>query len=307
LEVTFALWRNFASHHKRDVPFLEGDMGNLKIAVMLNSLRMDTPEQGFEKIAEMGVTGVHLSVGGGPFAPENLDKQARRDLLKYLDGLGLEISAVSAWGGGVHLEEDDCDEALAQAKDVLELSADLECAIWQGHVGIMPEDENDPRWKNHVRHHEVIAKHGEATGACLAIETGPEPPYVLKRLIETVDSDAIRINWDPANLILWPARYAQELGEEYDKDKWMKLFQPVEGINLVGEYVVHTHAKDALVHDDGQRQEVAFGTGWVEWDRYIRLLADKGFDGYHAIEREVGENPVADIQTAVDFLKGFEV
>ena len=282
-------------------------MGKLKIAVMLNSLRMDTPEQGFEKIAEMGVTGVHLSVGGGAFAPENLDKQARRDLLKYLDGLGLEISAVSAWGGNVHLEEDDCAEALAQAKDVLELSADLECAIWQGHVGIMPEDENDPGWKNHVRHHEVIAKHGEATGACLAIETGPEPPYVLKRLIETVGSDAIRINWDPANLILWPARYAQELGEEYDKDKWIELFQPVEGINMIGEYVVHTHAKDALVHDDGQRQEVAFGTGWVDWDRYIRLLADKGFDGYHAIEREVGENPVADIQTAVDFLKGFEV
>ncbi len=282
-------------------------MGNLKIAVMLNSLRMETPEQGFEKIAEMGVTGVHLSVGGGPFAPENLDKQARRDLLKYLDGLGLEISAVSAWGGNVHLEEDDCAEALAQARDVLELSADLECAIWQGHVGIMPEDENDPRWHNHVKHHRVIAEHGKATGACLAIETGPEPPYVLKRLIETVGSDAIRINWDPANLMLGPARYAQELGEEYDKDKWMELFQPVEGINLVGEYVVHTHAKDALVHEDGQRQEVAFGTGWVEWDRYIRLLADKGFDGYHAIEREVGENPVADIQTAVDFLKGFEV
>jgi len=282
-------------------------MGNLKIAVMLNSLRMETPEQGFEKIAEMGVTGVHLSVGGGPFAPENLDKQARRELLKYLDGLGLEISAVSAWGGNVHLEEDDCAEALAQARDVLELSADLECAIWQGHVGIMPEDENDPRWHNHVRHHKVIAEHGEATGACLAIETGPEPPYVLKRLIETVDSDVIRINWDPANLILWPARYAEELGEEYDKDKWMELYQPVEGINMLGEYVVHTHAKDALVHEDGKRQEVAFGTGWVEWDRYIRLLADKGFDGYHAIEREVGENPVADIQAAVDFLQGFEV
>ncbi|MGC9320348.1 MAG: sugar phosphate isomerase/epimerase family protein [Armatimonadota bacterium] len=282
-------------------------MADLNIAVMLNSLRME-PYEGFEKIAEMGVTGVHLSVGGGPFAPDNMSKQDRRELLRHLDSLGLEISAVSAWGGNVHLEEDDCSEALEQARKVLELAADLECGIWQGHVGIMPEDVNDPRWANHVRHHEQIAKYGEAAGACLAIETGPEPPYVLKRLIETVGSDAIRINWDPANLILWPARYAREAGEEYDRQKWMDLYQPVEGLNVVGEYVVHVHAKDALVHEDGRREEVPFGEGWVDWDRFITILCDDyGFDGYFAIEREVGENPVDDIQTAVDFLKNFEV
>ncbi|MCD6361701.1 MAG: sugar phosphate isomerase/epimerase [Armatimonadetes bacterium] len=282
-------------------------MAKLKIAVMLNSLRMETPEQGFEKIAEMGVPGVHLSVGSGPFHPDNLDKQARKALLKQLDSFGLEVSALSAWGGGVHLEEDDCTEALEEARKVLELAADLECGIWQGHVGIMPEDESDPGWQNHVRHHEIIAKYGEQVGACLAIETGPEPPYVLKRLIETVGSDAIRLNWDPANLILWPARYAQEAGEKYDKQKWMDLYQPVEGLEMCGQWVVHVHAKDALVHEDGQRQEVPFGTGWVDWERLIELLYSKGFDGYFAIEREVGENPVADIQTAVDFLKEFEI
>jgi|LSQX01.3.fsa_nt_gb sugar phosphate isomerase/epimerase len=282
-------------------------MADLKIAVMLSSLRME-PYEGLEKIAEMGVTGVHLGVGGGQFAPENMSKQDRKDLLKHLDSLGLEISAVSAWGGGVHLEDDDCTEALAQAERVLELAADLECGIWQGHVGIMPEDVNDPGWANHVRHHEEIAKMGERIGACLAIETGPEPPYVLKRLIETVGSDVIRINWDPANLILWPARYAKDAGEEYDKQKWMDLFQPVEGLDMVGQWVVHVHAKDALVHDNGERQEVAFGTGWVDWDAFIsKLHDDHGYDGYFAIEREVGENPVADIQTAVDFLKSFKV
>ncbi|MFP4250407.1 MAG: sugar phosphate isomerase/epimerase family protein [Armatimonadota bacterium] len=282
-------------------------MADLKIAVMLNSLRMDDPYDGFDKIAEMGVTGVHLSVGGGPFSPDNMSKQDRKDLLKHLDSLGLEISAVSAWGGNVHLEEDDCSEAIAQARDVLELAADLECGIWQGHVGIMPEDVNDPGWANHVRHHEQIAEHAEAVGAVLAIETGPEPPYVLKRLIETVGSDTIRINWDPANLILWPARYAKEAGEEYDREKWFDLYQPVEGLDMVGEYVVHVHAKDALVHEDGQRQEVAFGEGWVDWDAFIgKLCDDHDYDGYFAIEREVGENPVDDIQTAVDFLKNFD-
>ncbi len=282
-------------------------MADLNIAVMLNSLRME-PYEGLEKIAEMGVTGVHLSVGGGPFAPDNMSKQDRKDLLKHLDSLGLEISALSAWGGAVHLEEDDCAEHIEQARKILELAADLECGIWQAHVGIMPDDINDPAWANHVRHHEQIAEHGERVGACLAIETGPEPPHVLKRLIETVGSEAIRINWDPANLILWPARYAQDADEQYDREKWMSLYQPVEGLNICGEYVVHVHAKDALVHEDGQREEVPFGAGWVDWDRFITILCDDyGFDGYFAIEREVGENPVHDIQTAVDFLKGFHI
>lgn len=281
-------------------------MADLNIAVMLSSLRME-PYEGLEKIVEMGVTGVHLSVGGGIFSPEELDKQGRKDLLKHLDSLGLEVSAVSAWGGNVHLEEDDCAEHIEDARRILELAADLECGIWQAHVGIMPEDESDPAWQNHLRHHEQIAEHGEKVGACLAIETGPEPPYVLKRLIETIGSPTIRINWDPANLILWPARFAKDLGEEYDREKWFDTFQPVEGIELVGEYVVHVHAKDALVHEDGQREEVPFGTGWVEWERFVGLLAEKGYDGYFAIEREVGEDPVADIQTAVDFLKTLQI
>jgi len=271
---------------------------------MLSSLRMNTPEEGFAKIAEMGVPGVHLSTGaGGRFSPENLDAQARSDLVNYLESLGLEVSATSAWGGAVHLNEEGVEEHLEDGKRQLELAADLGCGIWQSHIGIMPEDEADPGWQNMVRNCSVLAEHGEKVGACLAIETGPEPPYVLKRLIETIGSPAIRINWDPANLILWPARFAKDLGEEYDRDKWFELFQPVEGIELVGEYVVHVHAKDALVHEDGQREEVPFGTGWVEWERFVSLLGDKGYDGYFAIEREVGENPVADIQTAVDFLR----
>ena len=66
---------------------------------------------------------------------------------------------------------------------------------------------------------------------------------------------------------------------------------------------MHTHAKDALVHPDGKRQEVPLGTGWVDWPRYVGYLREAGFDGYFAIERETGEDPVGDIQAAVDFLR----
>ncbi|NOZ21974.1 MAG: sugar phosphate isomerase/epimerase [Planctomycetes bacterium] len=278
-------------------------MPDLKTAIMLGNLKMD-PYEGMKVVADMGVPAIHLSASG-PFAPDKLDAAGRKKLVSHLESLGLEISAISAWGGNVDLGEADKQaENVAAGRKLLELSRDLGPAIWQAHVGIMPHETSDPAWQIFVDSFKQLAEHGEKVGACLAIETGPEPPAVLKRLIETVGSEAIRVNYDPANLILWPARYMKDAGEPYDKEKATREYQPTEGVKILGEYIVHTHAKDALVREDGQRQEVPLGTGWVEWPRYIELLSEAGYDGYFAIERETGEDPVGDIRRAVEFLRG---
>ncbi len=277
-------------------------MSRLKIAVMLGNLRME-PYAAMEKAAEMGVDGIHITVSVGPFTPENLDKAARRKLLEHVRSLGLEISALSGWGGEVDLGEDDVAEHVERGKRFLELAADLECGIWQGHVGIMPEDTSNPRWTNFVRHMSELAEHGEKVGACLAIETGPEPPYVLKRLIETIGSEAIRINYDPANLILWPPILFERAGEPYDKQKAFEKFMPTDGADFLGPYIVHVHAKDAKVLPDNTAREVPLGEGDVDWPRLVSHLEKHGYTGFYAIEREVGENPVADIQKAIDFLR----
>jgi len=276
---------------------------DLKVAIMLGSLRME-PYEGMKKVADLGVTGIHLSIGGGQFSPEEMDSQARKDLVKHLDSLGLEISATSAWGGNVDLTLAEQHEVnIPWAYRILEMSADLGCGIWQGHIGVIPTDTSDPKWVAVVKASEQIAAHGEKVGACLAIETGPEPPPVLKRLIETVGSEAIRINYDPANLILWPPTLAKKQGREDEVEAMLEEWEPHAGVEVLGPYTVHTHAKDALVKEDGTPQEVPLGDGWVDWPRYVGLLRDQGFDGYYAIEREVGEDPVGDITKAVRFLQ----
>ena len=278
-------------------------MPNLKIAVMAGNLKMDYYE-GFKVIADMGVPGVHLSVGREPFRPDDLDASARKALLDHLKGPGLEISALSSWGGQVDLCERDGVEAhIEDARKTMELGIDLGTTIWQAHIGIMPWETSDPRWDALVEAAGKIAAHGEKLGACLSIETGPEPPRIVKRLIETVGSKAITVNYDPANLILWPQILAERGGTAYDKEEALRNFEPVEGVKTVAPYITHTHAKDALVHDDGRRQEVPLGTGWVDWKRYVSLLDEAGYDGYFAIERETGEDPVSDIRKAVEFLR----
>lgn len=42
--------------------------------------------------------------------------------------------------------------------------------------------------------------------------------------------------------------------------------------------------------------------GFVDFPRYLKALDNIGYHGFLTIEREVGENPAADIKLAVDFL-----
>lgn len=279
-------------------------MASLKIAVMLGNLKMN-PYEGMKKIAEMGVPGVHISVHGGIFDPEKLDKPARKKLLNYIKGLGLDISAVSAWGGDVDLcESEGAERNVAWAKRILDLAVDLGTGIWQAHVGIIPRDRSSPRWSTLLKNIGEISKYAEDVGACLAMETGPEPPIILKTLIETVGGNGLKVNYDPANLILWPALLIEGTNEKYDREKALREYMPVEGVKILGKYIVHTHAKDAIVTSDHQPREVPLGQGWIDWPRYVKYLKEEGFSGYFAIERETGEDPMGDITKAVDFLKG---
>ncbi len=279
-------------------------MDDARIAVKTNNLGLDRYEA-MELVAGWGIGGVHITASG-PFEPEKLSKQDRRDLVRHVESLGLTISAIMKWGGGVDLcEEEDWEANVEEGKRLLELAADLECGIWGAHVGIMPWETSDPGWENMVRAMERLGAHGESVGACVAIEMGPEPPRIVRRLIETVGSEAIRVNYDPANLVIWPALLAKRRGEEYDREWALEQYEPVEGARTLGEFVVHCHAKDAMVHDNGDYQEVPLGTGWVDFERWVSLLDDgAGFDGFYAIEREVGDDPVGDIHDAVEFLRG---
>lgn len=277
-------------------------MSKLKIAVMVHSLRMGL-EKGLEWTAAMGVPGVHIAIQPG-FSPQDMDLAARKQFKRHLDDMGLELSAICAWGGGVDLgEPEGLEKNIEAGKQLLTFAADLECGIWQGHCGIMPSDKSDPKWGRFVASFQELCSHGEKVGARLAIETGPESPEVLLEMIEEVGSSSLKVNYDPANLILWKAKYMQQAGEPYDREKAFADFKPVGGVKILGKHIIHTHAKDAKVFPDIGRKEVPLGEGWIDWPKYVENLRSVGYKGYFAIEREVGENPAADIKKAIDYLR----
>ena len=56
---------------------------------------------------------------------------------------------------------------------------------------------------------------------------------------------------------------------------------------------------------DDYFKEVPLGQGGVDFDGYMKALEDIGYTGFLTIEREVGENPAADIALAVEFLNRY--
>ena len=49
--------------------------------------------------------------------------------------------------------------------------------------------------------------------------------------------------------------------------------------------------------------ELPLGRGDVDYPAYLAALKSIGYNGFLTIEREVGENPDADIRLAADFLR----
>src|SRR5690606_22101390 len=151
----------------------------MKLSVMLGNYKQPFAEA-LDSAQQLGLEAIHLSATG-EWDPEKADIAT---LNQQLQERGLVISALSRWGGGVDLGDAEFAERdIADAKRTLEMAADVmpgTQGIWQAHIGVMPPEMAGPRWDSFLRSCEEIARHGEKVGACLAIETGPEPARVME-------------------------------------------------------------------------------------------------------------------------------
>jgi sugar phosphate isomerase/epimerase len=171
----------------------------------------------------------------------------------------------------------------------VDLAVDLGAKIITTHIGVVPETPNKV-WE--ILRHALnrIGAYAEEHGVVLATETGPESGPVLRQLLETLDTNGVRVNFDPANLTM----------AGFDLDEALDALLP---------YIVHTHAKDGLRDPagwtQGRWQEMPLGEGDVPWPHYIARLRAAGYHGAFTIEREVGDDPIGDIRKAIDFLRQF--
>ena len=260
------------------------------IGVMLDSFRTDV-NTALDKAQAMGAQGVQVRATSGETTPAALTPEKRRELLKAIKDRGLTVSALCGDLGQGFVNPQKNPALIEESKRILELAKDLETDVVTTHIGVVPEDKSHPRYAIMQEACGQLAAYADSLQAHFAIETGPEKAATLKEFLDGLHSTGVAVNLDPANFVM-------VTGDD-----------PVQAVYTLKDYIVHTHAKDGRPLDQPDANgcpfiELPLGQGGVDFPRYLQALREIGYTGFLTIEREVGEQPEADIALAMDFLRG---
>ena len=279
-------------------------MFNFPIGVILESFKLPRSEA-IKMAASMGAQGIQMYATQGENSPENLNGTQRKALLDEVKSNGLVFSALCGDLGKGFGNRELNPELIEKSKRIVDLALDLDTNIVTTHIGVVPTDKSVDRYKIMQEACFELANYADSVGAHFAIETGPETSANLKGFLDALGSTGVAVNLDPANLRM-------VTGDD-----------PVQAVFNLQKYIVHTHAKDGnkladalpeyiygVLHPIPEEiankklfEEVPLGTGSVDFPAYLKALEDIGYKGFLTIEREVGDTPAKDIQTAFDFLR----
>ena len=180
---------------------------------------------------------------------------------------------------------------LEEMFQISDFARELSCDTVALHLGFVPHDPAAEGYDDIVNVTRQLCDHCDRNQQYLHLETGQETAEGLLEFIRQVQRSNLKINFDPANMILYGT------GE------------PIEALRQVGAHVRSVHCKDGTWSDQPGETwgaEVALGQGDVGMETYLRTLKDIGYEGPLTIEREIPQDPErqkAEIGGAIDLLK----
>jgi len=159
------------------------------------------------------------------------------------------------------------------------------------HIGFVPEDRSSA---DYVAVREMVRRvcdHAEGHGQTFALETGQESAPVLLEFLLSANRANLRINFDPANMILYGTG------------------DPIAALGTLAPHVITVHCKDGDWPPHGLPgalgQEKPLGQGSVGMERFLAKLKEIRYKGPLTIEREASDSAQRqrDIQMGAELLR----
>ncbi len=179
-------------------------------------------------------------------------------------------------------------ERLARFQWALERTVQLGLGDIMLHAGFLPEPSHPDR-KPFLDTLAKVSQLAAEKKITVSFETGQETAQLLRRTLDDLKCPNLKINFDPANVILY------EMGD------------PIQAVEILGPDIRSVHVKDAIKTKVSGTwgEEVPLGQGQVNIKRFIDTLKKVGYTGPLCIEREVGdqEQRVKDIAHGIRVLK----
>jgi len=231
----------------------------------------------------------------------NFDPAFAGKLRRSLDNASIEATALVVGGPGKEswdfydgpltiglIPRETRAARIAHIKAAADFAVRCDIPAVQTHVGFIPENPNDPVYKEAIAAMREVAEYCARYRQNFRYETGQETPITLVRAMRDVALDNQGVNFDLANLIM------------YGKAN------PVDAIEVLTPYIQGIHAKDGLWPTSPRElgAEVPIGKGRVDFPRIIQRLKEIRYQGAVTIEREIsGAQQLEDVRRAADFLR----
>ncbi len=160
-----------------------------------------------------------------------------------------------------------------RTRQVIDFAAALGVKSFGCHVGCIPHDPSHPDYAPVLELVRRIADYAASFGMTFCLETGQEPAAQLLEFFEVAARPNLRINFDPANMILYGS------GE------------PIAAFRLLAKHVVSVHGKDGDWPDPAQPgslgTERLLGQGSVNIPKFVAALREEGYTGTICVESGV--------------------
>ncbi len=232
------------------------------------------------------------------------DQSAAEQLRTQLSEMGVKCTAVFGGFDGESyadiptvvktvglVPQETRDSRLKEMLEISDFAKWLGCNTIALHIGFIPHDPAADGYSEIVDVTRTLCDHAASNEQTLNLETGQETAEGLLEFISQVGKDNLKINFDPANMILYGTG------------------KPIEALRAVAPHVASIHCKDGTWSDkpgETWGAEVPLGEGDVNIREYLSTLKDIGYTGPLTIEREIPQDPErqkAEIGKAIDLLK----
>ncbi len=241
-----------------------------------------------QRIGEAGFTTMQLVT-----PPEQWLADARRaELRALIEDSGIRVTSVAAVYQGESyadvaavrstvglLPQETRAARIQDTKRCADFGAEVAAPNISSHIGYIPEDRADPTYCALVAAVQEICDYLHRRRMNFCLETGQESAGLLKQFISDVSRKNLKVNFDPANMIMYGTG------------------DPIEAVEVLAEWVRGVHCKDGVwPKAEGQLgEERPLGQGEVGIERFLAKLKQVGYEGPLTIEREIpGEQQMKD-------------
>jgi sugar phosphate isomerase/epimerase len=182
---------------------------------------------------------------------------------------------------------DDLQPRIERGRKAMQLAFDLGARRVVIACPKLPDDAAAPRAQLMRESLTALGAFGDRVGCVVALEIGFDPAAEVKDYLAGFDLGSLKVTYDPANFML------------HGHD-------PLANLTPLAGLVEHVHARDARsVGVNRGLQEVPVGAGDVDWMALTATLQVMEFGGFVVVERDQGDNRLADVTEGVKFLRRF--